>query len=169
MQPCEGHKQPLGVVPPLTQFLCSRCPSLPEILLIGFFCSVRWDGLCGVESSFAKTGSPAASPRDCWDMLRPVFQISQEVSFECAMLLVAGGFCSLFSHRFSIQLRHPWELLADYSKTSFAVTKKKNVCISLLIWQTSRQFQCILEYISNIVYFFLGNLQICSESSMYIL
>ena len=25
-----------------------------------------------------------------------------------------------------------------------------------------------LEYISNIVYFFLGNLQICSESSMYI-
>ena len=67
MQPCEGHKQPLGVVPPLTQFLCSRCPSLPEILLIGFFCSVRWDGLCGVESSFAKTGSPAASPRDCWD------------------------------------------------------------------------------------------------------
>ena len=30
-----------SVIPPLTQFLCSRCPSLPEILLIGFFCSVR--------------------------------------------------------------------------------------------------------------------------------
>ena len=84
------------------------------------------------------------------------------------MLLVAGGFCSLFSHRLSIQLRHPWELLAENSKASFAVTKKFYVCISLFIWQTSRQFQYILEYISNIVYFFLGNLQICSESSMYI-
>ena len=83
-------------------------------------------------------------------------------------VLVTGGFCSLFSHRLSIQLRHPWELLADYSKTSFAVTKNFYVCIRLLIWQTSRQFQCILEYISIIVYFFLGNLQICSESSMYI-
>ena len=31
-----------------------------------------------------------------------------------------------------------------------------------LIWQASRQFQCILEY--NIVYFFLGNLQICWET-----
>ena len=38
-----------------------------------------------VVSSFAKTGSPAASPRDRWD----------EVSFECAMLLSQDGFCCL--------------------------------------------------------------------------
>ena len=149
----EGHR-PLGVVPPLTWFLCSQCPSLP--FLIGCFCSVRRDGLCGVESLFfAKTGSPSVSPRDCWD---PFFKFprrfpssvlcswSQVGSVPSSVTVVASnhaipGNCSQIIRRRVLQWR--------------------NLSRLALIWQASRQFQCILEYISNIVYFFLGNFQIC--------
>ena len=33
-----------------------------------------------------------------------------------------------------------------------------------LIWQASRQFQCLLVLVYNIIYFFVGNLQICWET-----
>ena len=86
-------------------------------------------------------------------VVRTRFSISQEVSFECATLLIAGGFCSLFSHRLSIQPRHPCKLLADYSKTSFAVTKILNACMILhVIWQASSQFQCMLVLILYLQY-----------------
>ena len=58
----------------------------------------------------------------------------------------------------SVQPRHPQELLADYSETSFAVTRSFQACINLASF-TSIQ----IEYISNIVYLFLRNFQICQE------
>ena len=63
MQPRERQRHPLGVVPPLTRFLRSRCPSLPETLLIGFFRSVRWAFWIHLqcerfESAKARAGSP---------------------------------------------------------------------------------------------------------------
>ena len=158
--PGEGHRQPLGVVPPLTWFLCSRCPSLPEVLLIGFFCSVRRDGLCGVESLFCKDRKPSLSPRDCWDLFfkfpkrfpSSVLCSWSQVGFvPSSVTIVASnhaipGNCSQIIRRRVLQWRNFFRLA--------------------LIWQASRKCQCILEYISNVVYLFLGNFQICWEPSI---
>ena len=100
------------------RFLCSRGPNSQEILLIGFFCGLRWDGLCG-DILFCNDRKPVCiAYRDSWDPFLTFPYISRDVSFECAMLLISGGFCSLFRDQLSIQPRHPWELLADDSKMS---------------------------------------------------
>ena len=130
-------------------------------------CAVRWLVRCGISLLQRQEAQlhRLETVETCWD---PFFKFPKRFpsSVPCFWSQVASVPSSVTV--LASNLRHPWELLADYSKTSFAVTKKKNVCIRLaLIWQTSRQFQCILEYISNIVYFFLGNFQICWEPSIY--
>ena len=159
--PGEGQRPP--GVPPLTWFLCSRCPSLPEILLIKVSFAVCGEMACAAWNLFfAKTGSPAVSPRDCWD---PFFKFPKRFpsSVLCSwsqvgsvppsvtVVLAASnhaipGNCSQIIRRRVLQWRNFFRLA--------------------LIWQASHQCQCILEYISIVVYLFLGNFQICWEPSI---
>ena len=128
-------------------------------------CAVRW--FCAAVSSFAKIWSPAESETR--------FSISQEV-FLRVCYASDRGWLLFPSSVIVLASNHaiPGELLADYSKTSFAVTKILNACMILhVIWQASSQFQCMLVLILYLQYTtlyssLLGNLQICWEPSMQV-
>ena len=111
---------------------------------------------CAVVPSFAKTGSPAASPRDCWD---PLFKFpkrfpSSVPCFWSQVAFVASPPAVLASNH-----AIPGSCSQIIRRRVFERRKFSRLA---LILQVSRQFQCILRYIT-IVFFFVGNLQICWE------